>query len=193
MCEISDSLVRLVDAPLLAAARWSNNDVLETNNLKSMDDSKHPALDAAALPVRSGTGYPAPFNAPCAGREKRALGSAFGLTDYGVNLVTLPPGTWSSQRHWHSQEDELIYVLEGAPVLVTDAGRTPLGPGMCAGFPAGSGDGHHLRNETDRPVVYLEVGSRRPDDEVEYPDIDMRLAGRAQGDRFRRKDGTPYD
>ena len=94
-----------------------------------------PALAAMSLPVRRGTRYPAPFDAPCAAREKRALGDAFGLADYGVNLVTLPPGSWSSQRHWHSVEDELIYVLEGEPVLVTDAGRTPLKPGMCAGFP----------------------------------------------------------
>jgi len=150
------------------------------------------ALAAMSLPVRRGTRYPAPFDVPCAAREKRALGDAFGLADYGVNLVTLPPGSWSSQRHWHSVEDELIYVLEGEPVLVTDAGRTPLKPGMCAGFPAGSGDGHHLRNETDAPVTYLEVGSRRRDDAVDYPDIDMRVEGRASGGRFTRKDGTPY-
>ena len=150
------------------------------------------ALAAMSLPVRRGTRYPAPFDAPCAAREKRALGDAFGLADYGANLVTLPPGSWSSQRHWHSVEDELIYVLEGEPVLVTDAGRTPLKPGMCAGFPAGSGDGHHLRNETDAPVTYLEVGSRRRDDAVDYPDIDMRVEGRASGGGFTHKDGKPY-
>lgn len=149
-------------------------------------------VTATSLPVRRGSGYPTPFDAPCAARQKRALGDVFGLTDYGVNLVTLPPGTWSSQRHWHSQEDELIYVLEGEPVLVTDAGRTTLKPGMCAGFPAGSGDGHHLRNETEAPVVYLEVGSRRADDAVDYPDIDMRVERRAAGGRFSHKDGTPY-
>lgn len=159
-----------------------------------MNDPEQPALDAAALPARRGTGYPAPFDAPCTGREKRAMGNPFGLADYGVNLVTLPPGVWSSQRHWHSQEDEFVYVLEGEPVLVTNVGRTPLKPGMCAGFPAGSGDGHHLRNETNLPVVYLEVGSRRPGDDVEYPDVDMRLSRRGQGDgRFRRKDGSPHD
>ena len=156
-----------------------------------MDELKNLAMDAAELPARHGTSYPAPFDAACAAREKRALGDAFGLTHYGVNLVTLPPGAWSSQRHWHSQEDEWIYVLEGQPVLVTDAGRTPLKPGLCAGFPAGADNGHHLRNETDRPVVYLEVGSRRPDDDVEYSDIDMRRIGRT-GDPFRHKDGTPY-
>ena len=156
------------------------------------DDAAPPATDAAALPMRRGTRYPAPFDAPCAAREKRALGDAFGLRDYGVNLVTLPPGAWSSQRHWHSDEDEFVYVVEGEPVLVTDAGRTPLKPGMCAGFPAGAGDGHHLRNETARQVVYLEVGSRRPDDDVEYPDIDLRAPGRARGGRFAHRDGRLY-
>ena len=151
------------------------------------------AVDAAALPCRRGTHYPPPFDAPCAEREKRALGDAFGLTDYGVNVVTLPPGVWSSQRHWHSREDELIYVISGRPTLVTDTGRTLLAPGMCAGFRAGDGNGHHLINETEEPVIYLEVGSRRDDDDdVEYPDIDMRAVGRARGGRFTRKDGTPY-
>ena len=157
-----------------------------------MDERKPLALDAATLPARRGSGYPAPFDAPCAGREKQRLGDAFGLADYGVNRVVLPPGAWSSQRHWHAKEDELVYVLQGEPVLVTDRGRTQLKPGMCAGFPAGAEDGHHLRNETDRPVVYLEVGSRRRDDAVDYPDIDMRLAGRGEGDGFLHKDGTPY-
>ncbi len=154
---------------------------------------KHPAVAADVLPVRRGSGYPAPFAAACVEREKRALGDAFGLTDYGVNLVTLPPGAWSSQRHWHAREDELIYVLEGTPTLVTDAGRTTLTPGMCAGFPAGERDGHHLINETATPVRYLEVGSRRSDDDVDYPDIDMRVVGRGTGSGFIRKDGTPYD
>ena len=149
------------------------------------------AVQAAKLACRRGTRYPPQFDAPCAAREKRALGDAFGLTDYGVNLVTLPPGAWSSQRHWHSREDELIYVLDGRPTLITDAGRTPLAPGMCAGFRAGDGNGHHLVNETDAPVTYLEVGSRR-DDDVEYPDIDMRIADRGRGGRFSRQDGTPY-
>ena len=106
--------------------------------------------------------------------------------------MTLPPGAWSSQRHWHSREDELVYVLEGEAVLVTDAGRTPLKPGMCAGFRAGSADGHHLVNETDAPVVYLEVGSRHMDDDVEYSDIDMRVVARGKGGVFTHKDGTPW-
>lgn len=148
-------------------------------------------IDAAALPCRRGTGYPSPFDTPCEGREKRALGDAFGLTQYGVNVTTLPPGVWSSQRHWHSQVDELIYVISGQPTLVTDAGRTVLAPGMCAGFRAGDGNGHHLVNETEEPVVYLEVGTRRNDDVVDYSDIDMRTVARAHGGGFTRKDGTP--
>ena len=157
-----------------------------------MKDEQQPARDAAALPIRRGSSYPPQFDAPCAEREKRALGHAFGLQDFGVNLVTLPPGAWSSQRHWHSREDELVYILEGEAVLVTDAGRTPLKPGMCAGFRAGSEDGHHLVNETDAPVVYLEVGSRHMDDDVEYSDIDMRVVGRGEGGVFTHKDGTPW-
>ncbi|MCY4011876.1 MAG: cupin domain-containing protein [Gammaproteobacteria bacterium] len=157
-----------------------------------MSEPKPVAITAASIQPRRGTSYPPPFDAPCAAREKHALGDAFGLTDYGVNQVTLPPGTASSQRHWHSQEDEFVYILAGNPTLVTDSGRTLLRPGMCAGFPAGSGDGHHLLNETDDDVSYLEVGSRRLDDDVEYSDIDMRIVGRGRGDGFLHKDGTPY-
>lgn len=161
-----------------------------------MSESKPPAITAASVQPRRGSSYPPPFDAPCAGREKHALGDAFGLTDYGVNQVTLPPGTASSQRHWHSAEDEFVYILVGNPTLVTDSGRTPLQPGMCAGFPAGSGDGHHLLNETDEAVSYLEVGSRRPGDDVEYSDIDMRIRGRSSGRGtgrgYEHKDGTPY-
>ena len=157
-----------------------------------MSKSTPPAIDAAQLAPRRGSGYPAPFAGPCAGREKRALGDPFGISDYGVNRVTLPPGAWSSQRHWHSREDELIYVLEGEPTLVTDAGRTLLAPGMCAGFPAGAANGHHLVNETDASVVYLEVGGRRDDDDVHYSDIDMRIVARGRGGVFTRKNGSPY-
>ncbi len=157
-----------------------------------MPESKPPAIAAVSVESRRGSSYPPPFDAPCAGREKHALGDPFGLTDYGINQVTLPPGTASSQRHWHSTEDEFIYILAGNPTLVTDGGRTPLRPGMCAGFPAGSGDGHHLLNETDDVVSYLEVGSRRPGDDVEYSDIDMRISGRGRGGGYEHKDGTPY-
>lgn len=151
-----------------------------------------PAIAAASVPPRRGSGYPHPFSLPCAGREKHALGDAFGLDQYGVNLVRLPPGTWSSQRHWHTAEDEFLYILEGRPTLVTDAGRTLLAPGMCAGFPAGEANGHHLVNDTNAPAAYLEVGARREDDDVDYPDIDMRIRGRGAGGTFVHKDGTPY-
>ena len=157
-----------------------------------MNDDKSLAVAAAWISPRRGSNYPHPFSEPCAGREKRALGDAFGLADYGVNRVTLPPGTWSSQRHWHSDEDELVYVLEGNPTLVTDEGRMPLAPGMCAGFQAGVANGHHLVNDTERPVVYLEIGSRRTGEDVDYSDIDMQIKGRGLGGGYLHKDGTPY-
>ena len=157
-----------------------------------MTESSAPAITAESVPPRLGNSYPPPFDAASADREKRALGDAFGLTDYGVNLVTLPPGAASSQRHWHSAEDEFVFILSGHPTLVTDAGRMALEPGMCAGFAADSSNGHHLVNETDVEVSYLEVGSRRPGDDVEYSDIDMRIVGRGRGGRYARKDGTPY-
>ena len=151
------------------------------------------ALDPQAVPARRGSSYPAPFRAQVEGREKRALGDATGLTQFGVNLVELPPGCWSSQRHWHTHEDEFVYVLDGELILVTDAGEQVLGAGMAAGFPAGEADGHHLINRTDRPATYLEVGSRRDDlDEVDYPDIDMVVRQRGGDQVFVRKSGEPY-
>jgi uncharacterized cupin superfamily protein len=153
-----------------------------------------PALDPQTVPPRRGSSYPAPFRAAVENREKRPLGDAVGLSQFGVNLVELPPGCWSAQRHWHTHEDEFVYVLDGELILVTDAGEQVLRAGMAAGFPAGKADGHHLINRTDRPATYLEVGTRRENlDEVEYPDIDM--AVRQQGGRqlFVRKSGEPYD
>lgn len=158
-----------------------------------MPDSPRPtALDAAALKPRIGSDYPAPFDEPCAGRERRALGNPFGLSQFGVNLLTLPPGAWSSQRHWHECEDEFVYVLSGKVALITDAGEQELSPGMAAGFPAGSRDGHHLVNRSDQPAQVLEVGTRAERDYAEYPDIDMTVeitGGRAQ---FRHRNGDPY-
>ena len=151
-----------------------------------------PALDPATLPARRGSDYPEPFRAAAAGREKRALGDALGLKNFGVNLVRLPPGMISSQRHWHSRQDELVYVLEGEVVLVTDAGEQALGPGMVAGFPAGRADGHHMVNRSDRDALYLEVGDRTDGDEVDYPDIDMLVRWIDGEERYVRKDGTPY-
>lgn len=155
--------------------------------------TKPAALAATAVPARTGTGYPEPFRAAVQAREYRALGDAFGLTSFGVNLVRLPPGTASSQRHWHSAEDEFVYMLEGEGVLVTDAGEEPLLPGMCAGFPAGRPDGHHILNRSDRDLVFLVVGDRKEGtDACAYPDID--LAGRwADGAwTYFHKDGRPW-
>src|SRR5690349_22948447 len=121
-----------------------------------------PKVDVAAVPKRKGSGYPAPFDAPLADRIRQRLGDAGGLSDFGVNLMTLPPGGWSSQRHWHSHEDEFVYVLEGEVVLVEDAGETPLRAGECAAFPKGTRNGHHRINRSSAIAVYLEVGSRNP-------------------------------
>ena len=150
-------------------------------------------LDPETVPARRGSGYPALFGEPVARREKRRLGPELGLTQFGVNLVTLPPGCWSSQRHWHSHEDEFVYVLDGELTLVTDAGEQVIDRGMSAGFPAGTADGHHLVNRTDKPARYLEVGSRREEvDEVFYSDIDMEIRQRGGRQTFVRKSGEPY-
>ncbi len=149
-----------------------------------------PRIDRAAVPVRHGSGYPPPFDAPCAARTRQRLGDAGGLRDFGVNLMTLPPGGWSSQRHWHSHEDEFVHVLQGELVLVEDGGRTPLRAGDCAAFPKGSGNGHHLVNESTETAVYLEVGTRHPDDLTTCSDIDL-MSANADG-RFVHKDGSPY-
>ena len=149
-----------------------------------------PKIDFAAIPVRKGSGYPPPFHAPCSDRTRRRLGDAGGLRDFGVNLMTLPPGGWSSQRHWHSDEDEFVYVLEGEVTLVEDDDETLLRAGECAAFPKGTGNGHHLKNQSSVTAVYLEVGSRSPDDLTTCSDIDM-MSSNADG-RFVHKDGTPY-
>jgi uncharacterized cupin superfamily protein len=149
-----------------------------------------PKIDIAAVPKRKGSGYPSPFDAPCADRVRQRLGDAGGLTDFGVNLMRLPPGNWSSQRHWHSHEDEFVHVLEGELTLVEDGGETVLQAGDCATFPKGSGNGHHLINKSGAMAVYLEVGSRQPADVTYCSDIDM-MSANADG-RFVHKDGTPY-
>jgi uncharacterized cupin superfamily protein len=149
-------------------------------------------IDVASRPERRGSRYPAPFDAPCLARSRKALGDAAGLTQFGVNLLTLEPGVWSSQRHWHSAEDEFVYVLEGEVVLVTDSGEEILRPGDCAGFAAGDPDGHHLVNRSDRPVRLLEVGTRSSpgQDGVDYPDIDMVIP--VGSDAYHHRDGTRY-
>ncbi len=142
--------------------------------------------------IVEGSRYPAPFDKPCAKRFRRRLGDAAGLTHFGVNLTHLPAGAWSAQRHWHSGEDEFVYIVEGELVLVTDEGEEILRAGDCAGFKAGVADGHHLLNRSDREAVYLEVGARRPDeDDVVYPDIDLKVSKGRGG--YLRKNGEPYD
>jgi len=152
-----------------------------------------PALDPATVEARKGSSYPEPWAQACGAREKQALGDALGLNAFGVNLVRLPPGALSSQRHWHSHEDEFVYVLEGELTLITDSGPQLLKPGMAAGFPAGKGDGHHMVNNGKDWAVYLEVGNRSLDDETTYPDIDLFLtSGRHGKQRFTKKNGEPY-
>jgi len=158
-----------------------------------MTDKAKPAIEPSTVEAHTGSGYPAPFDADCARREKRRLGDAFGLTQFGVNLVRLSPGQWSSQRHWHSREDEFAMVLEGELVLVTESSEQTVGPGMVMGFKAGNPDGHHLVNRSDRDAVYLEVGTRDAMDECDYPDIDMLLRIVGGRDRFVHKDGMPYE
>jgi uncharacterized cupin superfamily protein len=146
-------------------------------------------IDPATVEARQGSGYPPDLAHFAAGRSKQKLGDVAGLTNFGVNLVRLPPGAWSSIRHWHSHEDEFVYIIEGEAVLVTDAGERTLGAGMAAGFPAGVADGHHLINRTDAVVTYLEVGGRNAEDDCFYPDADLQY--RHQDGVFTRKDGRP--
>lgn len=152
------------------------------------------AIAATEAPARTKpSNYPEPFASRMAGRTKRPLGDLFGLTNFGVNLTRLAPKSVSALRHAHSRQDEFIYILQGHPVLVTDEGKTPLSPGMCAGFKAGSGNGHCLLNESEDEVVYLEVGDRSPGDEASYPDDDLK-AELVEGQwQFFHKDGAPYE
>jgi uncharacterized cupin superfamily protein len=148
--------------------------------------------DPLRLAGRRGTIYPAEFAAGFDKRLKRALTGPLGLTQFGVNLTTLEPGAMSAHRHWHRAEDEFVYVLQGQVVLVTMEGETVLGPGMAAGFPAGDRNGHHLVNRSDQVAHYLEIGTRAKDDDVEYPDIDLKASKRDGHYTFTKKDGTPY-
>lgn len=148
-------------------------------------------IDLSAAKTVRGSTYPTPYDEPCRERKRQRLGDLAGLTQFGVNLLRLPPGAWSSQRHWHSAEDEFVYVLEGEVVLVSEAGEEVLRAGDCAGFKAGERDGHQLQNRTDTEAVVLEIGARNPErDAVEYPGID--LAVRAGTRAYVHNDGTPY-
>lgn len=151
-----------------------------------------PKIDLDAAPLEQGSGYPSPFDEPCRLRSFRMLSRAADLTLVGINLMTLPPGQWSSQRHWHDDEDEFVWIVSGEVVLVEDGGETVLRAGDCAAWKAGVADGHHLQNRSDRDAVVLQVGN--PTDaareRVDYPDIDMII--RPGGEGYRRRDGRLY-
>ena len=151
-----------------------------------------PKIDVESAPTRHGTAYPPPYDEPCRTRQRWKLGDAAGLTQFGVNLLRLEPGAWSSQRHWHSAEDEFVQVLEGEVTLVDDDGETLLRAGDSAGFMAGDPNGHHLVNRSSSHALVLEVGSRAPDrDGVVYPDIDLVIP---PGTRlYQHRDGRPYE
>ena len=150
-----------------------------------------PKIDIDSAPKRDGTSYPAPYDEPCRARRRVRLGDAAGLRQFGVNLLRLAPGTWSSQRHWHSAEDEFVWVVEGEVVLVDEAGETVLRAGDCAGFRAGEANAHHLVNRGGDEALILEVGGRHPDvDAVEYPDIDLTIPAGTRA--YHHKDGSPY-
>ncbi len=149
-------------------------------------------IDVSKIPPVVGTLYPPPFDLPCRARERQKLGDAAGLTQYGVNLLRLPPGAWSGQRHWHSRSDEFIYVVAGDVVLVTDGGEEILHAGDAAGFKAGDANGHCLRNDSDDDVLVLEIGTRAADDVGYYSDIDMVARMDGKPALYTRRDGTPY-
>ena len=157
------------------------------------DANRPPAITAADAPPRAfRTNYPEPFASRMAGRDKRPLGDMFGLANFGVNLTRLAPGGSSALRHAHTKQDEFVYILEGRPTLVTNAGRTALKAGMCAGFKAGTGDAHHLVNDTEDDVVYLEIGDRSAGDAVDSFDDDLAVVTVDGRRRMAHKDGTPY-
>lgn len=150
-----------------------------------------PKVNLESASTQVGSLYPAPYDKPCVGRRRTRLGDAGGLTQFGVNLTRLPPGCWSSQRHWHTEEDEFVFVVSGEVVVVTDTGEEILRAGDCATFKAGVAEGHHLQNRASAEAIVLEVGSRRPQqDEVFYPGIDLRAL---QGRIFAHQDGRPYE
>ena len=152
-----------------------------------------PLIDPKSAEQKTGTSYPPEYDAPCAGRHVTQLGDAGGLTQFGANLVTLPPGGWASQRHAHSAEDEFCYILTGHPTLIDDHGEYQLKPGDAMAHKAGDGNAHHLVNKTDVPVTFLVVGTRAPQtDNVDYPDIDLAVRANGTASRnFTRKDGSP--
>ena len=159
-----------------------------------MSEPKIPtaALAAEVPPRPTKTIYPEPFASRVAGREKRVLGDLFGLQNFGVNLTRLAPGSMSALRHAHAKQDEFVYVLQGTPTLRTDEGATLLSPGMCAGFRSGTGNAHHLINETAVDVVYLEIGDRTPGDSAVWPDDDLQVVEIDGKRKMAHRDGTSY-
>jgi uncharacterized cupin superfamily protein len=148
-------------------------------------------IDPNTVAAFVGTNYPKPHDAPCVRRERKRLGDLANLTQFGVNLLRLPPGVWSSQRHWHTAEDEFLFIVQGEVVLVTDDGDEVLRAGDCAGFKANDSNGHHLQNRSQHDAIVLEVGGRDPSDGVDYSDIDMRID--PGSDIYLHRDGTPYE
>ena len=157
-----------------------------------MVEAKPTVLKASNVAPRTATVYPVPYAAAVSGREKRALGDIFELSQFGVNLTTLQPGAWSSHRHWHDNEDEFIYVVDGVIVLIDDTGEHHLTPGMCAGFKAAVPNGHHLVNRSAKPATYLEVGTRAVNETAHYPEADMIFRKQDGKASVTRKDGSPY-
>ena len=151
-----------------------------------------PKVDVSKAKVRTGTNYPPQFQNVVQGREKSVLGDLVGLTQFGVNLTRLKPGAASALRHWHENEDEFVYVLEGELVLIEDGGETLLRPGDAAGFKAGVPNGHHLVNKTQRDAVYLEIGTRAPAERAHYPDVDLEFIRDKDKVQVRHKSGEPY-
>lgn len=151
-----------------------------------------PKIDLASVPVKTGSIYPEPYASMMKGRSSLRLADAGGLTQYGVNLVTLEPGAMSSLRHWHLNEDEFVMVTEGQCVLVEDQGETPMGPGDCAAFPANSGNGHHFVNRSAAPARFLVVGTRAPRETATYSDVDMMVTMEGGKATFTHKDGSEW-
>ena len=151
-----------------------------------------PKLDLSVLPVRTGSISPEPYASMVKGRSSLRLGDAAGLTQFGVNLVTLEPGAMSSLRHWHLAEDEFVMVTAGECVMVQDDGETVMRPGDCAAFPAGSTDGHHFINRSDRPAQFLVVGTKAPREVATYSDVDLRVELEGGKARFTYRDGTEW-
>lgn len=151
-----------------------------------------PKIDMSAIPLATGTNYPPPFDKLVAGRERKRLGNAAGLTQFGVNLTRLKPGAASALRHWHHNEDEFVYLLEGEVVLVENEGETVLRPGDAAAFKAGVENGHCLVNRSSQDALYLEIGTRAASERTEYPDIDCMMERDGTTSTFKRRSGAPY-